>query len=133
MGKEKKQQPCGCCLIGLFNYVWEAPTDFDLAAELQGVCGDAFGNGGLNLGNLFMEQVFICVPAKENVSAAEGNIGICGEQGVLGGVFALAHFLGYLYGVAGGDDIFVRGCDDDAACGLRIGSGGEARGHECVQ
>ena len=131
--KEKKQQPCGCCFMWLFNDVGEAPAEFDLAAVLQGVVGKPLGDGGLDFGDLLVQQRFICIPAKENVIASEGYFGICGEQSVFGSVLALAHFLGCLYGVTGGNDIFVRGCDDDTACGLRCGRGGEARGHECVQ
>ena len=101
----------------------EAPAEFDLAAVLQGVVGNSLGDGGLDFGDFLVQQRFIGIPAEEDVSASEGYFGICGEQSVLGRVLALAHFLGCLYGVAGGDDIFVRGCDDDAACGLRIGSG----------
>ena len=113
----------------------KAPAEFNLAAVLQGVRGDAFGDGGLNLGDFLVEQVFICVPAKENVSATEGNIGICSEQGVLGSVPALAHFLRGLYAGACGDDIFMWRCDDDITCGSENGRGGrgEARGHQCVQ
>ena len=106
----------------------EAPAEFDLAAVLQGVVGNSLGDGGLNFGNLLVQQVFIRIPAKENVIASEGNSGVCGEQSVFGSVLALAHFLGCMYGVAGGNDIFVRRCDDDAACELRgRGSGGKPR------
>ena len=121
--KEKKQQPCGCCFMWLFNDVGEAPAEFDLAAVLQGVVGNALEDGGLDFGDLLVQQRFICIPAKENVIASEGDPGVSGEQGILGRMLALAHFLGCLYGVAGGDDIFVRGCDDDAACAPLGGSG----------
>ena len=117
----------------LFNDVGEAPAEFDLAAVLQGVVGNSLGDGGLDFGDLLVQQRFIGIPSKENVIAPEGNSGVCGEQSVFGRVLALAHFLGCLYGVAGGNDIFVRGCDDDAACALRCGRGGEVCGHECVQ
>ena len=136
MGKEKKQQPCGCCLIGLFNYVWEAPAEFDLAAVLQGVVGDAYGDGGLNFVDLLLQQVLGRIPSQEYISAAEGtSAAVSGEQGVLGSVPALAHFLRGLYAGVCGDDIFMWRCDDDITCGSVIGRGGrgEARGHQCVQ
>ena len=77
----------------LFNDMGEAPAEFDLAAVLQGVAGKSLGDGGLDFGDLLVQQLFICIPAKENVSSSEGDFGICGEQSVLGSVLALAHFL----------------------------------------